>query len=464
MASNRKDTLPKTLASIEPILKSVSSELIVTDTGCDEELLGIIRKYTDKIVKFQWCQDFAKARNVGLHMAKGKWFMFIDDDEWFDDVAPVIDFFNTKECDKYNVFHYIVRNYENMEGTKWFDKPVERGIRLDDDIEFEDRIHEHFSRVEPPIKLLSCYVHHYGYVYKTPEDRIKHSKRNMSLLLELVNEEPTVVRHYVHLIQEYNTLGEYEKSLEMAWKGLKNADKNDPKNYRDISSLLANVVLCEYQLGHIEDAIKYGERILREEDVSDMGQGIINSLVSDGYLYMREYTKAFEYIKKYFTIYERLIDNVEKRMSEMGPVASMTMSEQVINSGWYYGIYKALAMDDEEALFFIMDKVKYVTLVYPLDGGKWQGKLIDKMQKSLNKDAYVDTVLAFMGDVNCATAVCGKLLELKNTDEKVFMDLVEKLVNNTNQSTHIKLLRTIYYGMTGDIARLRELNGEQKCD
>ena len=42
LASNRKDTLPKTLESIKPILDNVSSELIVTDTGCDEELLQVI--------------------------------------------------------------------------------------------------------------------------------------------------------------------------------------------------------------------------------------------------------------------------------------------------------------------------------------------------------------------------------------------------------------------------------------
>ena len=43
LASNRKDTLPKTLESLKPILDNVSSELIVVDTGCDEDLLEIVR-------------------------------------------------------------------------------------------------------------------------------------------------------------------------------------------------------------------------------------------------------------------------------------------------------------------------------------------------------------------------------------------------------------------------------------
>ena len=82
LASNRKDTLPKTLASLKPLMDKVSSELIVVDTGCDEDLLEVVRKYTDKIIKFTWCNDFSKARNVGIENAQGDWFMFIDDDEW----------------------------------------------------------------------------------------------------------------------------------------------------------------------------------------------------------------------------------------------------------------------------------------------------------------------------------------------------------------------------------------------
>ena len=110
LASNRKDTLPKTLASIKPILNNVSSELILVDTGCEEELLSLIRQYTDKIVKFEWCKDFSKARNAGLELAQGEWFLFIDDDEWFEDVSEIVDFFNSDERNKYGYARYFQRN------------------------------------------------------------------------------------------------------------------------------------------------------------------------------------------------------------------------------------------------------------------------------------------------------------------------------------------------------------------
>ena len=86
LVSNRKDTVSKCLESVRPLLEQVDSELIITDTGCDEDLVAYMKKYTDNIVRFKWCNDFAKARNVGLKMAKGQWFMYIDDDEWFENV------------------------------------------------------------------------------------------------------------------------------------------------------------------------------------------------------------------------------------------------------------------------------------------------------------------------------------------------------------------------------------------
>ena len=49
--------------------------------GCGEQVRQIIEEYTDKIVDFEWCKDFSKARNAGLRKAKGKWFLFLDDDD-----------------------------------------------------------------------------------------------------------------------------------------------------------------------------------------------------------------------------------------------------------------------------------------------------------------------------------------------------------------------------------------------
>lgn len=458
MASNRKDTLPKTLESIKPILDNVSSELIITDTGCDDELLDVIRTYTDKIVKFQWCNDFAKARNVGLKMAQGEWFMFVDDDEWFEDVGEIVEFFNSEECKKYNLFHYIQRNYSDAEGSTWMDSPVERGIRIDEETEFEGSIHEHFSKMKMPIKLFKSYVHHYGYVYKTDEDRKKHFMRNATLLLENIEKEPHVVRNYTHMIKAYNAQPELDKSLELAWKALKNVDRAREENRRDVSVLYANIVYCEFYLNRLEDAINHGEEFLEKEELTEMGKCMIYALLTNSYLIKRDNEKAMSSVKRYFELYEYLENNLEIKMCQITAVVSNAISWNMLNRMWFFSLRKAVDMEDEHMVLYIMDKIKYLTKVEAINGNNWQGKLITMMKESEHKEQYVDTVLTFMEEVESATVMCGEILKLKDEDEKLFMELVSYLVDNDSTSPYVKALRNIYYSTTGEVDKLREIN------
>ena len=131
LVSGREDTTGKCLDSLRPLMEQVPSELILVDTGCSEEFREQLQSYTDQIIPFVWCDDFAKARNAGLEKAGGEWFMFLDDDEWFEDVTPIVDFFVSGEYKEYDQAVYRVRNYNNMEGTAYSDDWVSRLIHLE---------------------------------------------------------------------------------------------------------------------------------------------------------------------------------------------------------------------------------------------------------------------------------------------------------------------------------------------
>ena len=107
-----KEQIQYLVKSLEEL--SAIADIIIVDTGCGEEIAALLREYTEKIVPFTWCNDFSKARNAGLELATGQWFLYIDD-EWFEDPSVIISFFKSGEYKKYAYANYIQRNYSNRE-------------------------------------------------------------------------------------------------------------------------------------------------------------------------------------------------------------------------------------------------------------------------------------------------------------------------------------------------------------
>lgn len=223
LVSNRKDTIRKCMESIKPLLDALPSELIAVDTGCTDGSVDIVREYTDKIVPFVWCKDFSAARNAGLMQATGEWFLYLDDDEWFEDVTEIIAFFNSGEYKQYDMAWYIQRNYLDMTGENYKDCQTSRVCKRIPGIHFINKIHECFSTAGTKIKLFSSYVHHYGYIYKSEEEAKKHSERNVSLLLQELEENPNNLRLTCQLIQEYRAIKKFKEANELCEKILAKA-------------------------------------------------------------------------------------------------------------------------------------------------------------------------------------------------------------------------------------------------
>ena len=224
VSNNRRDTIEKCMESLVPLMEAVSSELVIVDTGCTDGSVDIAREYADKVVQFTWCKDFSAARNAGLSECTGEWFLYLDDDEWFEDVSELIAFLTSEERKHCDAVWYIQRNYDNFEGTVYNDTFVGRMVKLTPETKFCGKIHEWLEPIPRMIKRTGAYVHHYGYVYKSEEDRLKHLERNLTLEEEAVRENPKDIRMCCQLVQEYRAARRYEDAEKLARETLKNTE------------------------------------------------------------------------------------------------------------------------------------------------------------------------------------------------------------------------------------------------
>ena len=271
LISRNLDGVKRCLDSVRPILDSVSSELILTDTGCGEEVRALLEEYASdysdrfKIIDFEWIKDFSAARNEGLEVAKAdnaEWFLYIDDDEWFEDTAEIIDFFNSGKCNNYNVAYYVQRNYLDAEGSEYADVNVDRIIRITSALHFEHRVHEAYTGVDIGTKCpLNAFVHHYGYVYADEEEKFAKSRRNRELLELEVAECPDDMRMRYQLVMDCYSTHDYELAIDNAKQAIEHGIKiKTNSQYWD--AIHTEMLYCYKMQGDWDSVISYGEEFL----------------------------------------------------------------------------------------------------------------------------------------------------------------------------------------------------------
>lgn len=233
MLISGKEDMGKSLESLQHFKRALPCEIILVDTGCDAGQREMAEHYADKILDFAWCNDFAAARNVGLKAAKGEWFLYLDDDEWFDNPAEIIKFFVSGEYKSYNSATYKVRNYFNRHGETYNETTATRMIKLEKQTVFVGKIHEYLYPFTVPTKNLSDFVHHYGYVFRDEEEKRKHAYRNIEPLIRMTEEEPEDIRWQCQLAQEYFALDDYPETVRVCENSLERQKKYRGKRESD---------------------------------------------------------------------------------------------------------------------------------------------------------------------------------------------------------------------------------------
>lgn len=74
---DEEGSLARCLASAAPC----ADEICVIDTGSSDDTRAIAQRAGARVLQFEWCDDFAAARNASLEMAGGDWILVLDADE-----------------------------------------------------------------------------------------------------------------------------------------------------------------------------------------------------------------------------------------------------------------------------------------------------------------------------------------------------------------------------------------------
>ncbi len=317
LTSVRKDCIRRCLDSLAPIREQIDCELIIVDTGCDAEMLEILREYTEQIIPFTWCDDFSAARNAGLKQAKGKWFLFIDDDEWFGDATELIDFFQSGEYARYDAARYLVRNFRDSKRDSYLDTGALRVIRKDRATAFVGIVHEVLMPIGKRIKILHSFAYHDGYAYQSAEERSKHALRNIRLLNKALKKEPNNLHNRSQLFLEYASNQEWRKTYELCKETLALIEKIDNAYINKMrGEFYAGSVEACMQSMQLEEGVEEGKNALADTRNMPMAQAALHIDMAKLYYKLGDDQNCKDSCYQYLQYYEKLHENEQDRISQ----------------------------------------------------------------------------------------------------------------------------------------------------
>lgn len=387
LASNRITSLERCLDSLKPLLLQVPAELIVVFTGTDERVRQVAERYTDQIVPFTWCSDFSAARNAGLTRAKGEWFLYLDDDEWFDDVTEICEFFRSGEYRQYRFAGYIQRNYLDWNGSRHTDAVVYRMARRSPGLRFENPIHEELAPYCPPCRIFGAYVHHYGYLKDTAENSKGRASRNIPLLLEDMEKRPDYTKNYVQLAQEYCTEDKWDKAEEMCRRGRSVCLREEVLLKSWLQVVLVEVL---YKKEDYKQAESEALLILDQERPSELVRLLLFEFLIGIYGEWKDYEKLLKYGIKF----EELLAYMERHpelwvKQQMGTVSR----DKVLYPEWLYparlnSMRAALELGEpKEAEYFLellpWEEEYQIQVYYPLLD-QWKSVYADSLPRMMS--------------------------------------------------------------------------------
>ena len=288
IVKNEESMLARCLGSVQDLV----DEMVIVDTGSTDGTPEIAGCFGVKLHRFDWCDDFAAARNESLKHCTGDWVLILDADEAIDtfDHQKIRDACRKPWAGAYKL---VLRNYmatpmdttmdtgavaggqgaspyelgkdlpyytDNMEGL--------RLARLFDGLSFSGRIHEtlglSLKAGGMAIGKLDAVIHHYGKLLK---DRESHKAAYyLELAAKAAVADPGDVTSRFNLMQQALVAERWELALAEGGECLRLHALAGPYRYRLTAkteqTVLYGLGLALQKLFRHAEAVKYFDRLL----------------------------------------------------------------------------------------------------------------------------------------------------------------------------------------------------------
>jgi len=210
IAKNESAHIAAALDSVD----AVADEIVICDTGSDDDTVAKARLYGAVIVLEKWRDDFSLARNAAIEVSTCAWILWMDADDRLEDDCATELISLVRSSEPRGI---ALRVSNQMAGSPPVDFIQVRLFPRRSDIRFERSIHEQimFSLHRAHIPCSRCdsvRIRHIGYT--NPQVYAQKLRRNRALITRELNKNPGDPSLTLALADTCLGLGETEKALQ----------------------------------------------------------------------------------------------------------------------------------------------------------------------------------------------------------------------------------------------------------